>query len=328
MFVSAFDSVYKHKRLRPRMQKFADALHDRILLFDGAMGTEIQKLELPAHKFPNSQAGFNDGLSLTAPEHIAAIHRSYLDAGADCIEANTFGSSKLKLDEYGMGARTYEMNKTAAEIAADAASAYDGRYVVGTMGPTSFLPSSLEKGLGDVPLDDIEESYRIQAEGLTDGGVDAILVETGNDVLEMKLAVSAAKPTGLPIMTNVTFPQHGKMLLGTPVDAAYVAMSGMGVDVFGINCSTGPAEMVPAIGWLDRNASHPILVVPNAGLPANNDGCAVYSMTPDIMGAAMADIIGKHPSVRIIGGCCGTGPEHTRALRRVIDECPAASRAE
>lgn len=310
------------------MQKFADALRDRILLFDGAMGTEIQKMELPAHKYPDSKAGFNDGLSLTAPERIAAIHRRYMDAGADCIETNTFGSSRIKLDEYGFGARTYEMNKAAAEIAVDAASAYDGRYVVGTMGPTGFMPSSTEESLGNMPLDDIEEAYRVQAEGLADGGVDAILVETGNDILEMKLAVSAAKPSGLPVMTNVTFPQFGTMLLGTPVDAAYVAMSGMGIDAFGINCSTGPAEMVPAVGWLDRNASHPILVVPNAGLPANNDGCAVYSMTPDILGAAMADMIGKHPNVRIIGGCCGTGPEHISALRRVIDECAASSRAE
>ena len=302
------------------MQKFMDALHDRILLFDGAMGTEIQKMELPADKYPNGQAGFNDGLTLTAPEHIAAIHRRYLDAGADCIETNTFGSSKLKLDEYGLGARTYEMNKAGAEIAVDVALAYDNKYVIGTMGPTSFLPSSLEESLGSTPLDDIEESYKIQAEGLADGGVDAILIETGNDVLEMKLAVLAAKPTGLPIISNVTCPQYGKMLLGTPVDAAYVTMDGMDVDVFGINCSTGPAEMIPAIQWLERNASLPILIVPNAGMPNNEDGRATYDMTPDMMGKALAGITRKHSKVRIIGGCCGTGPEHIRTLRCIIDE--------
>lgn len=302
------------------MQKFLDTLQNRILLLDGAMGTEIQRLELPADKYPNGQSGFNDGLTLTCPDVVDAIHRNYLDAGADCIETNTFGSNRVKLDEYNIGDRTYEVNKLAAEIAVDAASSYDARFVIGTMGPTGFLPSSLDDALGNIPLDVIEEAFRVQAEGLAAGGVDAILIETGNDILEMKLAVSAAKPTGLPVIANATFPQYGKMLLGTPVDAAYVTLSGMGIDMFGINCSTGPAEMMPAINWLDQHTSHPIVVVPNAGLPENENGCAVYAMTPDIMGKAMADIIGRHPNVRIIGGCCGTGPEHIRAMRRVIDE--------
>lgn len=310
------------------MQGLLDALRDRILLFDGAMGTEIQKLELPAHRYPDGQAGFNDGLTLTCPREIAAIHRSYLKAGADCIETNTFGSNKLKLDEYGMGDGTYEINKMAAELAAEAASSYDNRYVIGTMGPTGFLPSSLEESLGSMPLDDIEEAFRVQAEGLADGGADAILIETSNDLLEMKLAVSAAKPTNLPVMANVTFPQYGNMLLGTPVDAAYVTMDGMGIDVFGINCSTGPAEMVPAIEWLDRHATHPILVVPNAGLPENDNGRATYSMTPEIMAGTMANITGKYRMVRIIGGCCGTTPEHIGAMRRVINGLPVLCRAE
>ena len=310
------------------MRKFLDALRDHVLLFDGAMGTEIQKLELPAHKYPNNQAGFNDGLSLTCPKEITTIHRSYLEAGADCIETNTFGSNVLKLDEYGIGDKTYDLNKLAAELAVEAASPYDDRHVVGTMGPTGYLPSSIEDGLGSMPLDDIEEAFRIQAEGLADGGADAILVETSNDLLEMKLAVSAAKPSGLPVMTNVTFPQYGKMLLGTPIEAAYATMDGLGVDVFGINCSTGPAEMVPAIEWLDRHATHPVLVVPNAGLPENENGRATYSMTPEIMGEAMADITGKYASVRIIGGCCGTSPEHIAAMRRVIDGLPVLCCAE
>lgn len=299
--------------------KFRDALRDRVLLFDGAMGTEIQKLELPANRYPGGQAGFNDGLTVTCPDIIAKIHGSYLDAGADCIETNTFGSNRLKLDEYGMADQTYDINRQAAEIAVEAASAYDGRYVIGTMGPTRFLPSSTDETLGNIPLDDIEEAFHTQAGGLAAGGADVILIETGNDLVEMKLAVLAAKHTGLPIIANVTFPQYGKMLLGTPVDAAYVTLSGMGIDVFGINCSTGPDEMAPAIDWLDGNASHPILMVPNAGLPENEDGCARYSMTPDTMAALMAGIIGKHPNVRIIGGCCGTTPEHILKMRQVID---------
>lgn len=305
------------------MGKFLDALRDRPLLFDGAMGTEIQKLELPAHKFPDGLAGFNDGLTLSCPERITAIHRSYLDAGADCIETNTFGSNRIKLAEYGFGSKTYDLNRTAAGLAVEAALPYDDRYVIGTMGPTGFLPSSLDEDLGNMPLADIEEAFRLQAEGLADGGVDAILVETGNDLLEMKLAVSAAKTSGLPVLANATLPQYGKMLLGTPVDAAYETMAGMGVDVFGINCSTGPAEMVPAVEWLDRHASHPILVIPNAGLPKNENGRATYDMTPGIMAGIMAGMVGKYPNVRVVGGCCGTTPEHIRMLRRVVDEHPA-----
>lgn len=298
---------------------FLDALHDRILLFDGAMGTEIQKLELSADKFPGGQAGFNDGLTITRPDDIATIHCNYLNAGADCIETNTFGSNRLKLGEYGMADHTHDINKQAAEIASQAASAYDDRYVIGTMGPTGFLPSSTEETLGNIPLDSIEEAFHAQASGLAAGGADAILIETGNDIVEVKLAISAAKHTGLPIIANVTFPQHGKMLLGTPVDAAYVVLSGMGIDVFGINCSTGPAEMIPAIDWLDSNASHPVLMVPNAGLPENEDGHARYLMTPDVMAGLMYDMLEKYHNVRIIGGCCGTTPEHIRKIRQVID---------
>ena len=301
------------------MQKILDALRDRVLLYDGAMGTEIQRLELPADKFPSGQDGFNDGLTLTCQNHVAAIHRSYLEAGADCIETNTFGSNHIKLDEYGMGDRTREINMRAAEIAVGAVAPYGDRYVIGTMGPTGYLPSSMDESLGDIPLDAIEDAYRVQTEGLADGGVDAILVETGNDVLEVKLAVSAAKSVGLPVIVSVTLPRHGKMLLGTPAEAAYTTVGGMGIDAFGVNCSTGPAEMAPAIDWLDRHAEHPILVVPNAGLPENRDGRAAYSMTPGEMAGEMAGVVEKHRNVRMIGGCCGTTPKHIRALRDVID---------
>ena len=149
------------------MQKFLDALHDRVLLFDGAMGTEIQKIELPADKYPNNQAGFNDGLTLTCPKEIAAIHRSYLDAGADCIETNTFGSNRIKLDEYGVGGQSLRVKQVGRQDSGGgAASPYGDRYVVGTMGPTGYLPSSMEESLGSMPLDDIEGAFRVQVEGL------------------------------------------------------------------------------------------------------------------------------------------------------------------
>lgn len=152
------------------MQKFLDALHDRLLLFDGAMDAEIQKIELPASKCPGSRADFNDGLSLACPKEIAAIHRRGLEAGADCIETNTFGSNRLNLDECDAGDGTCGLNKMAAEMAVEAASAYDGRYVMGTMGPAGYLPSNMEESLGGIPPDDTEEAFRIQVGGPAGAG--------------------------------------------------------------------------------------------------------------------------------------------------------------
>ena len=296
------------------MKKFLDALNDKILLFDGAMGTEIQKLELGAEKFPDGHDGFNDGLTLSQPDIISGIHRSYLDAGADCIETNTFGSNSLKLAEYGMEDSTYHINKTAAELARESTIPFTDKYVVGTMGPTGFMPSSTDESLGKIGLDVIEDAFRVQAEGLSDGGVDALLIETGNDILEIKLAIMAARTVSLPLIANVTLPQYGKMLLGTPVEAAYVTLGGMNIDVFGINCSTGPEEMIPSIKWLEGNSNHPLLIIPNAGMPENENGRAIYTMTPDIMGNAMDGIVEKNQKVRIIGGCCGTTPEHIQRM--------------
>ena len=236
---------------------FLEALRQKVLLFDGAMGTEIQKMDPAPVDFPNGKDGFNDGLSLTHPEWIQAIHKRYLDAGADCIETNTFGSNRIKLAEYGFGDRTEELNCRAAQLAADVAAGYENRYVVGSMGPTGYLPSSSDPDLGQMPLEDICESFELQASGLIQGGVDALLIETSQDVLEIKLAIEAChrarKSTGVrtPIIANTTLDQHGKMLLGTDVQAAYTTVSDMGIDLFGLNCSTGPEEMVPSVKWLN-----------------------------------------------------------------------------
>jgi 5-methyltetrahydrofolate--homocysteine methyltransferase len=309
-------------------ESFLIALQKRILLFDGAMGTEIQKYNPTAQDFPNNQDGFNDGLVLTHPEWIKQIHKNYLDAGSDCIETNSFGSNKIKLDEYGFGNQTVEFNKKIAQLAVEVCSVYTDkpRYVIGSMGPSGYLPSSNDPDLGQKPLDEIKEAFELQAEGLILGGVDALLIETSQDILEVKLAIEAChdamKKTGkkVPIIANTTLDQYGKMLLGTNIQAAYTTVSDMGIDVFGLNCSTGPIEMTPSIRWLDEQNEHNLLVVPNAGMPENQGGQAVYKMTPEKMGEALGDFLKQYKKVRIIGGCCGTNPEHIAVLRKVIDE--------
>ena len=307
---------------------FLDALENQILLFDGAMGTEIQKYNPKPEDFPNNQDGFNDGLVLTHPEWIKQIHKNYLDAGADCIETNSFGSNKIKLDEYGYGDQTVEFNKKIAEIAVEACSKYTEkpRYAIGSMGPSGYLPSSNDPDLGQKPLDEIRDAFELQAQGLIQGGVDALLIETSQDILEVKLVIEACheamEKTGkkIPIIANTTLDQYGKMLLGTNIQAAYTTISDMGIDVFGLNCSTGPIEMTPSVRWLDEQNEHSLLVVPNAGMPENQGGQAVYKMTPEKMGAALGDFLERFKKVRIIGGCCGTNPQHIAALRKVIDE--------
>lgn len=309
-------------------ESFLDALNKRVLLFDGAMGTEIQKFNPKAEDFPDSKDGFNDGLVLTHPEWIKKIHKSYLDAGADCIETNSFGSNKIKLDEYGFGDKTIELNKKIANLAVEVASQYTDkpRFVIGSMGPSGYLPSSNDPDLGQKPLDEIREAFELQAEGLVLGGVDALLIETSQDILEVKLVIEACqdamKKTGkkIPIIANATLDQYGKMLLGTNIQAAYTTVADMGIDVFGLNCSTGPNEMFPSVRWLNEQDEHMILVVPNAGMPENQDGKAVYKMTPDDMASTLADFLDKFKKVRIIGGCCGTNPQHIAALRKVIDK--------
>ncbi len=309
-------------------EPFLDSLKHKVLLFDGAMGTEIQKFNPTTDDFPNGKDGFNDGLVLTHPEWIKKIHQSYLQAGADCIETNSFGSNKLKLDEYGFGEQTVEFNKKVAQLAVESISEFSDkpRYVVGSMGPTGFLPSSNDPDLGQKPLDEIRQAFALQAEGLILGGVDAILIETSQDILEVKLAIEgthqAIEKTGkkIPLIANTTLDQYGKMLLGTNIQAAYTTVSDMGIDVFGLNCSTGPNEMTPSVRWLNEQNQHNLLVVPNAGMPENVGGQAVYKMTPDDMAKSLKEFITEYRKVRIIGGCCGTGPKHIEALRKVIDE--------
>ncbi len=296
-------------------ESLLEALEKRILLFDGAMGTEIQKLDPNPEDFPDGKDGFNDGLSFSKPEWIKKIHRSYLEAGADCIE-------------YGFSDKTVEFNQKNAEMAISICKEFSDkqRFAVGSMGPTGFLPSSNDPDLGQKSLEEIRDAFELQAEGLILGGVDALLIETSQDILEVKLAIEAShnaiKKTGkkVPIIANTTLDQYGKMLLGTNVQAAYTTVCDMGIDLFGLNCSTGPIEMEPSIRWLNDQKHKKLLVVPNAGMPENEGGQAVYKMTPKNMADALSSFLDEYPQIKIIGGCCGTSPAHIAELRKVIDE--------
>lgn len=308
------------------VESFLEAARKRVLLFDGAMGTEIQRLNPRPEDFPDGKDGFNDGLNITKPEWIKKIHRSYLEAGADCIETNTFGSNKLKLAEYGYGDKTVEFNRKAAELAREACNEFKDRprYVIGSMGPSGYLPSSNDPDLGQKPLEEIREAFTLQAEGLILGGVDALLIETSQDILEVKLAIEAChlaiEKVGrqVPVIANVTLDQYGKMLLGTSVQAAYTTVSDMKIDAFGLNCSTGPHEMAQSVRWLSEQGM-PVLVMPNAGMPQNEGGRAVYKMEPQEIAHALGDFVAKYQNVRMIGGCCGTNPRYISELRKALD---------
>ncbi|MFL6488271.1 MAG: homocysteine S-methyltransferase family protein [Nitrososphaera sp.] len=307
-------------------ESFLEAAKKRVLLFDGAMGTEIQRLNPKAEDFPDGKEGFNDGLNLSQPDWIKQIHRSYLEAGADCIETNTFGSNKFKLAEYGYGDNTIEFNTKAVILAKEVTAEFNDkpRYVIGSMGPSGYLPSSNDPTLGEISLEDIKEAFVLQAEGLILGGVDALLIETSQDILEVKLAIEACHMAmeklarKVPIIANVTLDQYGKMLLGTNIQAAYTTVSNMNIDVFGLNCSTGPYEMAPNVRWLSEQ-DLPILVMPNAGMPQNEGGRAIYKMTPRDIAEALENFVKQYDHIRMVGGCCGTNPQHISTLRRALD---------
>lgn len=308
------------------MDSFIEDLNNKILLFDGAMGTEIQTYQPKQEDYLNNKEGFNDSLNFTKPEWIETIHRNYIRAGSNCIETNTFGSNKLKLDEFGLGDKTLEFNIQATKIAKQACSETNKKvYIVGSMGPSGFLPSSSDPDLGNISLEEIEEAFFLQAQGLIEGGCDVLLIETGQDILEIKMAIEGSframkkRDKMIPLISNVTLDQYGKMLLGSNVQSAYVTLSNLGIDIFGLNCSTGPVEMTPSIQWLCDQNELPILVMPNAGMPINENGRAKYLMSPDEITSKLSEFIKKHNKIRIIGGCCGTTPNHISSLRSMLD---------
>jgi len=301
---------------------FREAIAKRVLVFDGAMGTQIQRHQLTASEYGGKE-GANDLLVLTRPDVVEEIHARYLAVGCDIVETNTFGSSRLKLDEYGLGHRTYEVNFRAAIIARRAADRYTTpdrpRFVAGSMGPTGMLPSSSDPALGNITSDALERIFYEQAKGLVEGGVDAIIVETPQDILELRSAVLAVDAVrrdcarDVFVIAQPTLDANGRMLLGTDVQAALATLERLPVDAVGINCSTGPAEMRESVRLLCEKSSHYVSILPNAGMPENVDGHAVYRLPPAALADALADFV-QHYGVDLVGGCCGTTPDHMRAV--------------
>ena len=314
-------------------RKYLDALEQKVLVFDGAMGTSLQKLDLTAEHFGGEQYnGCNDYLVISYPEAVEKIHRSFLEVGVDVLETDTFRSNRITMAEYNLQDRVIEINETAARLARRLADEYaektgQPRFVAGSIGPSGKLPSANDPDLSNVSFDDLAETFREQAVGLIRGSVDVLLIETSQDILEVKAAITgihkAFDETGiyLPIQAQVTLDTTGRMLLGTDVNAALAILEGMGIDVIGLNCSTGPEHMREPIRILGENATLPVSCIPNAGLPLNVDGQAVYPLEPEPFANDMYEFVTKH-NISVVGGCCGTTPEHLKLLVEKLDAHP------
>jgi 5-methyltetrahydrofolate--homocysteine methyltransferase len=335
-------------------RRYLDALEKKVLVFDGAMGTSLQKQNLTAEHFGGEQYnGCNDYLVISYPEAVEKVHRSFLEVGVDVIETNTFRSNRITMKEYGLQDRVIEINETAARLARRLADEYSQsqtsnverstsnvqrstldvqpRFVAGSIGPSGKLPSTNDPELSDVTFDELADVFREQAVGLIRGGVDLLLIETSQDILEVKAAIvgihKAFEETGvyLPIQAQVTLDTTGRMLLGTDINAALTILEGMGIDVIGLNCSTGPEHMREPIRILGENSTLPVSCIPNAGLPLNVDGQAVYPLEPEPFADDMFEFVTKH-GVSVVGGCCGTTPAHLKLLVEKLNHYPSPSR--
>ncbi|MEJ2216112.1 MAG: homocysteine S-methyltransferase family protein, partial [Gemmatimonadota bacterium] len=303
---------------------YMDALRDRVLIYDGAMGTSIQALGLGPEDFGGpALEGCNDHLVLSRPDVVEGIHRSFLDVGVDVIETDTFRANRLTLGEYGLQDRVVDLNRAAAALARRVADEYTTpdrpRFVAGSMGPSGYLPSTSDPTLGNTTYAELADVFAEQARGLIEGGVDVLLIETSQDMLEVKAAVAGIRrafdETGitLPIQAQVTLDTSGRMLLGTDIEAAMVVLESLRVDVLGLNCSTGPEHMRQPVRWLCENSRLPISVIPNAGIPHNEAGRAVYPLTAQALADAHDEFVHQF-GVGVVGGCCGTTPEHMRLV--------------
>ena len=321
----------------PIQGRYLEEVRRRVLVYDGAMGTQIHDLGLTAADFGGAaQEGCPEILVLTRPDAIRDIHRAYVDAGADVVETDTFTGTRLKLDDYALGPRTHEINSTAARLAREAADALSSlerpRFVAGSMGPSGMLPSSDDPSLSNITYQQLAEIYREQAAALIEGGVDLLLIETSQDILEVRAAITGIRRAfaqlgrTLPIQAQVTLDTSGRMLLGTDVAAAAAILQHLRVDVLGLNCSTGPEHMREPVRYLTENVPLPISTIPNAGLPLNVGGQAVYPMEPLPLAQALAEFVGEL-GVNVVGGCCGTTPDHIRQVIAALDALSPAARA-
>jgi 5-methyltetrahydrofolate--homocysteine methyltransferase len=321
----------------PIKSRYLEEARRRVLIYDGAMGTMIQNFGLTADDYGGEALdGCPEILAVSRPDAIREIHRAYLAAGADVLETDTFTGTRLKLDDYKLGERTHEINLAAARLAREAADEFSAakrpRFVAGSMGPTGMLPSSDDPSLSNITYQQIAELYREQAVALIEGGVDLLIIETSQDILEVRAAITgirrACAEAGrlVPIQAQVTLDTSGRMLLGTDVAAAATILYNLRVDLIGLNCSTGPEHMREPVRWLTENIPLPISTIPNAGLPLNVGGKAVYPMKPDPLATALGEFVSEF-GVNVVGGCCGTTPEHiSRIVAHLADLDPAALR--
>ncbi|MCL5267917.1 MAG: homocysteine S-methyltransferase family protein [Bacteroidetes bacterium] len=300
-----------------------EILKKRVLVFDGATGTSLQTQNLTSADFGGEHlAGCNEYLNIFKPEAPERVHRGFLEVGVDVVETNSFGGSSIVLAEYGLADSSYEINKRSAEIARKVADEYSSperrRYVAGSMGPTTKLPS-----LGHIGFDDMRESYKVQVKGLVDGGADLLIVETCQDLLQAKAALASIHEfieetgKGIAVVVSITIETMGTMLMGTEISSALTTIEPYDiVTVFGMNCATGPKEMEENVRYLCENSPKPVFVMPNAGLPENIGGQACYHLTPEELELWMTRFV-KEFGVSIIGGCCGTTPDHISRLVKV-----------
>jgi 5-methyltetrahydrofolate--homocysteine methyltransferase len=297
---------------------YLDAVRERVVVFDGATGTNLQLRHLDADDFGGADLeGCNEVLAVTRPDVVADLHRSFFEVGVDVVETDTFGGFAIPLAEYGLADRTHELNLAAARIAKEVASGYDG-WVAGSMGPGTKLPS-----LGQARFADLRDAYEVQAAGLLEGGVDLLLIETVYDLLQAKAAIVAARRAmakvgrEVPLQVQVTMELTGRMLPGTEIGAALTALEALRPDVIGLNCATGPAEMGEHLRHLSAHAGVPLSCLPNAGLPSVVDGHMHYDLTPEQLAEHHRRFV-TELGVSVVGGCCGTTPDH---LKAVVEAC-------
>jgi 5-methyltetrahydrofolate--homocysteine methyltransferase len=318
-------------------RRYLDALEKKVLVFDGAMGTSLQLQNLTAEHFGGEQYnGCNDYLAISYPQAVEKVHRSFLEVGVDVLETNTFRSNRLTMTEYKLQDRILEINMAGASLARRLADEYttrtgQQRFVAGSIGPSGKLPSTNDPELSNVKYDELIDTFREQAVGLIQGGVDLILIETSQDILEVKAAITGVHKAfeetqvWLPIQAQVTLDTTGRMLLGTDINASLTILEGMGIDVIGLNCSTGPEHMREPVRFLGENSTLPVSCIPNAGLPLNVDGQAVYPLEPEPFANDLYEFVTKH-NISVVGGCCGTTPEHLKRLVDKLNQVPAPKR--
>jgi 5-methyltetrahydrofolate--homocysteine methyltransferase len=299
---------------------FRQTLAERVVVADGAMGTMLQAHDPTLDDFEGLE-GCNEILSVTRPDIVRAVHDAYLGAGADCVETNTFGANFAALNEYDIAERCYELSLASARLAREVADDHSTpdrpRWVLGSIGPGTKLPS-----LGHVPFATLRDAYQRNAAGLIDGGAHALIVETSQDLLQAKAAVIGAKraiaaaggdAADLPVIVSVTVETTGAMLLGSEIGAALTALQPLGIDVIGLNCATGPAEMSEHLRYLSQYAVTPLSCMPNAGLPELTADGAAYPLTPEELADAHETFTSEY-GLSLVGGCCGTTPDHIRAV--------------